>query len=181
MAHLPIWYLGEVPIADCDKAFSELISLPPGDATMGITGEEKDQKTRDTIIRFADHSHWFGKMMLDYGNLANRECNWGWITEGYEAIQFAEYRENQHYHWHVDNFPLSGNIIDRKITVVCLMNDPTEFEGGGLELRLYQEYSTVLKKGSIVAFPSIIEHRVLPVTKGIRYSATMWVNGPRFR
>ena len=62
------------------------------------------------------------------------------------------------------------------------MNDPSEFEGGKLEMRFEQKEHTVpLNKGTIVAFPSFIEHRVTPVTSGTRYTATMWVNGPRLR
>jgi PKHD-type hydroxylase len=181
MSHLPIWYLGEVPIEECDKAFSDLLAITPKDATMGKDGEAKDHLTRSTTVRFAPKDHWFGQVMLKFGNLANANCNWGWNIDNYEAIQFAEYGEGQHYHWHVDNFPLSGASIDRKVSVVCLMNDPSEFEGGVLQFRLYEEYTPELKKGSIIAFPSVVEHRVLPVTKGIRYSATMWINGPRFR
>jgi len=49
------------------------------------------------------------------------------------------------------------------------------------KVRLYNNYTAPLEKGTIIAFPSILEHRVIPVTSSIRYSATMWFNGPRFR
>ena len=181
MSHLPIWYLGEVPVEQCDKAFSELMALPPKDATMGKVGESIDHLTRNTTIRFAPQEQWFGTLMMNYGYLANKDCNWGWDINSHEAIQFAEYGAGQHYHWHTDNFPLSGAQTDRKITVICLMNDPLEFKGGTLQFRLYQEYTPELKKGSIISFPSIIEHRVLPIIEGVRYSATMWISGPRFK
>jgi PKHD-type hydroxylase len=48
-------------------------------------------------------------------------------------------------------------------------------------MRLYSEYTAPLVKGSMIAFPSILEHRVTPVLSGVRYSATMWFNGPRFK
>ena len=181
MTHLPLWYLGEIPVEECDKAFLELMEITPKDATMGVEGEAKDHLTRNTSIRFADHSHWFGKHLLEWGNLANQSCNWKYQIDSHEAIQFAEYGTGQHYHWHVDNFPLSGKETDRKITVICIMNDPSEWEGGELEFCMFEKHIPKLKKGSIIAFPSLIQHRVLPVTKGKRYSATMWVNGPRFR
>jgi PKHD-type hydroxylase len=63
--------------------------------------------------------------------------------------------------------------------VVCLLNDG--FEGGEFEVRLYNDYKAPLVKGTMIAFPSILEHRVLPVLSGLRYSATMWFSGPRFR
>jgi PKHD-type hydroxylase len=62
------------------------------------------------------------------------------------------------------------------------MNDTSEFEGGDLQLRFGgQEYTAPLAKGSVIAFPSFIEHRVTPVILGLRYTATMWVNGAEFR
>jgi PKHD-type hydroxylase len=94
-------------------------------------------------------------------------------------VQFAEYGPEQHYAWHTDTFTLSGKPIERKVSVVCLLND--DFEGGEFEVRLYNNYQAPLKKGTMIAFPSILEHRVVPVTSGIRYSATVWFNGPRFR
>jgi PKHD-type hydroxylase len=181
MSHLPIWYLGEFPAEDCDKAMSEFMQIPPKDASMGKEGDQLDYTFRNTTVRFVDRMHWFGLNMLSYGNLANQECKWGWETDSYEAMQFAEYSVGQKYNWHVDNFPLHGGEKDRKITVVCLMSDPSEFDGGELQLRLYGEFTPPLKKGYIIAFPSVIEHQVTPVTRGVRYTATMWLSGPRFK
>ena len=61
------------------------------------------------------------------------------------------------------------------------MNNPTEFEGGQFQVKLYQDYTAPLLKGSVIAFPSFLEHRVIPIESGVRYSATMWLNGPRFK
>jgi len=181
MSHLPIWYLGQASIEDCDKAFAEYMLLPTRNATMGIKSDNVDHSQRNTTIRFSDKENWFGHMMYKYALLANVDCSWGWEVNDHEAVQFAEYGINQKYNWHVDNFPLSGAPTDRKITVICLMNDPSEFEGGELQIRLYGEFTPELKKGSLIAFPSVLEHRVTPVTKGVRYSSTMWLSGPRFR
>jgi len=81
----------------------------------------------------------------------------------------------------VDNFPLQGLDLDRKITVVCLLSELTEFSAGELQIRLYSDYSAPLVKGSVIAFPSILQHRVTPVTFGLRKTATMWLSGPKFR
>lgn len=148
---------------------------------MGADGEEFDQKYRDTAVRFADSNHWFEIFMRQQAFAGNQECKWDYDVTEHENIQFAEYGPEQHYNWHVDVFPLSGMPMDRKITVVCLLNDPSEFTGGEFQIRLYSEYTAPLVKGSIIAFPSILEHRVVPITSGIRKSATMWFRGPRFR
>ena len=72
----------------------------------------------------------------------------------------------------------------RKISLVCLLNDPSEFEGGELELsfnkpNLNETTIAPLKQGTIIAFPSFIPHRVKEVTKGKRINAVSWVHGDR--
>lgn len=181
MAHLPIWYVGAVPAELCDEAVEEFSKIPSKDAAMGNDGQERDHKHRNTTVRFANRGHWFENYMKHFADLGNQECKWDYDVRDYENIQFAEYGPEQHYHWHVDVFPLLGASTDRKLTVVCLLNDPSEFTGGEFQIRLYSEYTAPLIKGSVIAFPSFLEHRVVPVTSGIRKSATMWLNGPRFR
>lgn len=181
MSHLPIWYLGKIQQDICDQIIDELSQFPHRDATMGADGESQDAQQRSTTVVFADQDYWFSETMEKFAFEANKTCNWDYLIDSREAIQFAKYGVNQHYGWHVDTFPLAGKPTDRKVSVVCLLNDPSEFEGGQFQTRLYQEYTVLLEKGSMIAFPSSIEHRVIPVTSGFRYSATMWLHGPRFR
>lgn len=181
MAHLPIWYMGSVGHEVCDRAVADFSSLPSRDATMGSDGSELDHGHRNTTVRFAEPSHWFEPLMMDVASTGNLQCKWHFHTNRHEQIQYAEYGPEQHYNWHVDVFPLSGMPTDRKLTVVCLLNDPSEFTGGEFQIRLYSEYTAPLAKGSVIAFPSFLEHRVTPVTSGVRKSATIWLQGPRFR
>jgi len=181
MSHLPIWYMGSVDPELCEKATAEFAALPVKDASMGVNGEEFDHKFRNTAIRFAGPNHWFEEHMKQFMVTGNRECKWDFEVTNNESIQYAEYGPEQHYNWHVDVFPLAGLPMDRKITAVCLLNDPSEFTGGEFQIRLYSDYTAPLVKGSIIAFPSFLEHRVTPVTSGLRKSATIWFRGPRFR
>lgn len=179
MSHLPIWYLGKLDNDTCNQAIAELSGIEVKDAAMGIDGAEKNTNTRNTNVRFAEQDFWLAKDLSNLAMQANTQCKWDYDITSSENVQFAEYGPEQHYAWHTDTFTLSGNPIDRKITVVCLLND--EFEGGQFQVRLYNDYDVPLEKGTMIAFPSILEHRVIPVTSGIRYSATMWFSGPRFR
>jgi PKHD-type hydroxylase len=179
MAHLPLWYLGKLDSDTCNRIVAEMSGIEVRFAAMGIDGEGKDAKTRDTNVRFASSDYWLNSVFESFAREANQVCKWDYDFTGHENIQFAEYGPEQHYTWHTDTFALAGAPTDRKITVVCLLND--EFEGGQFQVRLYNDYTAPLEKGTIIAFPSILEHRVIPVTSGIRYSATMWFNGPRFR
>lgn len=180
--HLPIWNLGFIPSAVCDIASEEYMQIEPKDASMGVSGDEVSHLNRNTTVRFAPTlDHWFGNMMRGFGLHANTACKWGFDLTGHEAVQYAHYGLEQHYDWHIDNFPLMGLETDRKVSVVCLMSDPSEFQGGELQLRFRQEYTAPLVKGAVIAFPSTVKHRVTPVTAGARISATMWLNGPRMR
>jgi PKHD-type hydroxylase len=179
MSHLPIWYLGKLDNEMCDQVVAEMSSSDLQDAAMGITGGDINKSTRNTSVKFAESNYWLADRFTDFAAEANQNCKWDYIVNGKENLQFAKYGPEQHYAWHTDIFTLSGAQTDRKVSVVCLLND--EFEGGEFELRLYQDYVVPLEKGTMIAFPSILEHRVKPVTSGLRCSATMWFYGPRFR
>jgi PKHD-type hydroxylase len=179
--HLPIWLLGKVPSEVCDIAVQEFELIKAQDAAMGESGENVTHSYRDTSVRFAEPDHWFGGILYEHALKANRDTGWDYEISFHENLQYAKYGENQHYNWHVDNFPLSGKAYERKVTAVCLLNDPSEFEGGEFLVKLYQEYAAPLEKGTIIAFPSLLEHCVTPVTSGVRASATIWLNGKRMK
>ena len=179
MAHLPLWYTAEMDSDTCNQIIAELSGIEVREATMGVSGTDKNLSSRNTNIRFGGADYWLGDKFEQFALEANKACRWEYHITGRENVQLAEYGPEQHYAWHTDTFTLAGNPTERKITVVCLLND--EFEGGEFQVRLYSDYTAPLKKGTMIAFPSILEHRVIPVTSGVRYSATMWFNGPRFR
>jgi PKHD-type hydroxylase len=179
MSHLPLWCLGKIDGDICNQIIAEMSGIEARDASMGLNGAEKNSAFRSTKVRFGVENYWLNDQFESFAIHANKECKWEYHVTGRENIQFAEYGPEQHYAWHTDTFALSGKPTDRKITVVCLLND--EFEGGEFQVRLYNDYTAPLEKGTIIAFPSILEHRVVPVISGVRYSATMWLNGPRFR
>lgn len=179
MSHLPIWYMGQLGDEMCDRVVAELSPEEVKEATLGADGTDTNLQTRKTAVRFAPQGYWLEGIFERFAVEANKQCGWEYHITGAERVQLAEYGAEHHYTWHTDTFTLSGKPLDRKVTVVCLLNDA--FEGGEFEVRLYSDYAAALKKGSMIAFPSILEHRVKPVISGTRFSATMWFNGPRFR
>ncbi len=179
MSHLPIWYMGQLGDEMCDRIVSELHVKETAEATLGVDGAQTNDGTRKTKVHFAEAGYWLEGIFERFAMEANKTCKWDYHVTGSERVQFAEYNPGHHYTWHTDTFTLCGKPEDRKITVVCLLND--EFEGGDFEVRLYNDYNAQLKKGTMIAFPSILEHRVTPIITGTRYSATMWFSGPRFR
>jgi PKHD-type hydroxylase len=82
------------------------------------------------------------------------------------------------YGWHQDY----GGEISRKLSLVLQLSDPSEYEGGNLQVKTSSEPQTVKKqRGFIAAFPSYVLHQVTPVTKGNRQSLVAWVSGPQFK
>jgi hypothetical protein len=178
MSHLPIWYKKQLGDNICERIVTELSSVPLKDGTLD-DGTYSDPVIRKTKVCFAPQGYWLENIFESFALEANKTCGWEYHITGAERVQFAEYGVSSHYRWHTDTFILGGKPQERKISVVCLLNDA--FEGGEFEMRLHSEYTANLKKGTMIAFPSILEHRVTPVISGIRQSATMWFSGPRFR
>ncbi len=63
--------------------------------------------------------------------------------------------------------------------MTLLLNDPSEFEGGDLEIA--NETLSPMKQGHATIFASFLQHRVTPITKGVRKSLVMWFGGTPFR
>lgn len=94
-------------------------------------------------------------------------------------IQYTVYDEGYYYGWHLDVGPSNSC---RKLSVVVQLSDPEEYEGGDLQIQNggKDPVSVEKKKGTVIIFPSYLLHQVTPVTKGIRRSLVLWVEGPPF-
>ena len=101
-----------------------------------------------------------------------------------EPAQFTEYPKGGFYDWHMDlnAFGQNGEHPIRKISMTCLLSDPSEFTGGDLMFSDSGKQEPLkLKQGQAMFFASFMRHRVAPVKKGIRRSLVMWFGGPPFK
>jgi len=99
-----------------------------------------------------------------------------------EPAQFTEYPKGGFYDWHMDsdtNFAHEPTV--RKISMTCLLSDPSDFKGGELEFMDKGKKADDLKQGQAIFFASFLRHRVAPVKKGVRRSLVMWFGGPPLR
>lgn len=101
-----------------------------------------------------------------------------------EKIQLTNYDSAEHgmYGWHVD-MGHSTYSPCRKLSMVMQLSNPSEYEGGILELKVINDIPIKVKKqrGLIIAFPSWSLHQVTPVTSGSRQSLVAWISGPAFK
>ena len=98
-----------------------------------------------------------------------------------EYAQYTEYPEGGFYNWHMDlDTNMSKEPPVRKISMTLILSAEDEFEGGGLEI---QKPGNIIKpkQGHAVFFASFINHRVIPVTRGIRKSLVVWFGGEPFK
>ena len=151
------------------------------------TDNKLDTDIRKSKIKWLppqeDTTEWIYERLMDMSLDANWNM-WGFdLHHIRDAIQYTEYHENKEgeYKWHQDMgaFPLNY----RKISIVVQLSDPSEYEGGELQIMRDSREPITLpnQKGAVIMFPSYMLHRVTPVTKGVRKSLVLWVGGSTFR
>jgi PKHD-type hydroxylase len=98
-----------------------------------------------------------------------------------ENFQYTVYHgsEGGHYDWHVDHGPLA---VPRKLSMTVQLTDPSEYQGCELQFCAGGDIEIAPReRGTVVAFPSYVLHRVTPVISGTRRSLVVWTTGPKFR
>lgn len=168
---------------ECEKIIQLGESLNPSRAvTYGETASTPStvRKSNVSWITPSAESEWLFRRMTDLVNHSNDKFFkfdlWGFA----EGFQFTKYEAPEgHYDRHIDKTYAQ---VSRKLSVVIQLTDPSEYEGG--DLNLYTGIDPIpMKKGlgNACLFPSYMMHQVTPVTKGTRYSLVAWVTGPQFR
>ena len=176
------------------------------DTKKGITDKDRitgakpihgiDKKVRISDIVWTE-DQWIYDTIWPYMQEANEQAGWKYDIRAAEDMQITRYKKGGFYYFHKDgkgdhlsayNKPdnefLHGNV--RKLSMTVLLND--NYKGGEFQFTEYGKEQCEIstpeefnKIGSIIVFPSDVEHRVAPVTKGIRYSLVVWFLGPPFK
>ena len=126
---------------------------------------------------------------------ANEKAGWKFDITKCENLQLTRYKEGGFYNFHIDGqgdhlaVYTSNNLrkgLCRKLSMTIVLN--SDYEGGQFQFSSYKNEKCIIaippnleKTGSIIVFPSFIEHRVAPITKGVRYSLVVWFLGPPFK
>jgi len=176
----------------CERIISLASLLPEKQAVVGSAdvNQRMDTQVRRAKIR------WLNGAMPDFKDFyldvvdmfrdSNRRAFGAELWHLHE-MQFTQYdaADEGFYTWHNDVLWDSPNCGHRKLSMVIQLSDPSEYEGGDLEiqpLHLGSPDPVVLRKqGNVIVFPSFLLHRVNPVTKGTRYSLVAWMEGPKWR
>jgi len=157
----------------------------PQTAQVGMNkpGGGTDTKKRITTISWIPFKE-MGHMYQDLNKFIQK-CNENHFGFGdvriTENAQFTEYPEGGFYDWHMDcDVNMAHEPPVRKISMTLLLNDPSEFEGGDLEVMAPGKF-VELKQGHAICFASFLNHRVNKVKRGMRQSLVVWFGGKPFR
>jgi len=172
--------------AELDRIEAYGDSLAPEAAVVLSDNVEGDVRQKIRITQTAwlpqnDQTKWFYDKMQAVIRALN-EQSYKYDLRGFsENFQYTVYRdaEGGHYDWHVDHGPLP---VQRKLSISLQLSDSDAYEGCDLQFVAGNKTETAPRgRGTIIAFPSYILHRVTPVTRGVRKSVVVWTTGPNFR
>ena len=166
---------------ECNTIIKLGKDLPHEEGNVGFGAKNKiDHKIRRNKISWIPFSKakWmYSKIEHWMHTVNNKHMGFNQLQIG-EYAQFTKYSKKEHYDWHVDSSDeMSKSPPVRKMSMIILLNDPKEFKGGELQI-VNKKKLMPLKQGYGVFFASFIAHRVVPLTKGNRFSLTMWFGGP---
>jgi PKHD-type hydroxylase len=162
-----------------DKAKNCSQNAQVGSSSQGKVNESIRRSKTDWISNSQETNWLFSRL----GNIASKLNSdyFGFDLVGFgEALQLTHYDqiENGMYGWHQDY----NAQVSRKLSLVLQLSDPSEYEGGNLQIMTGMQPINVKKeRGLLVAFPSYVVHQVTPVTQGTRQSLVAWISGPQFK
>jgi len=176
----------------CKSVLDLGLTLPFQTAALGVDGigSKVDDTYRRSNIRFIEKQDQRFEFLYDemWKDVIGINDEWFNVhISKLDYIQLAEYTEQQQgeYKRHHDVFWVNGDPkYHRQLSAVIQLSDPADYDGGDLQFFDVNESPNpeyIRNQGSIVFFPSFIHHGVSPVTRGTRYSLTLWFDGPKWK
>lgn len=159
-----------------------------GDLLRGAMDKDVRSVEMNAFDRNSENEYIFNRIFGASIDINNRFFNFGLFgVEPFLICKYSGGDRRDHYVWHSDSLLAApGEPWQRKLSLSVLLNDPSEFEGGRLEVSVDQgdqptwSHEYFKKAGDAVWFPSFMRHRVTPVTRGTRYTLVTWIAGPRW-
>ena len=123
---------------------------------------------------------WIYERIAEAVREANRKYRFE-IVGMMDPLQFLRYdgETRDEIAWHTDCG--EGANTTRKLSLTVQLSDPAEYDGGDLEFMGLPSSSFSRHRGAAILFPSLLAHRIAPVTRGVRHSLVAFFNGPPFR
>lgn len=171
--------------AECDEIVRIGQELFPREEAI-LQDQYKESSIRKGHVSWfnadVEATHWVYQRLTDAVVLVN-QGNWRFDLEAIEPLQFTMYDEPlDNYDVHIDMLITTGRATTRKLSFSVQLTAESEYTDCDLELIAGPKaFQAPRDQGSVTFFPSILLHKVTPITSGKRYSLVGWVAGPRFR
>ena len=157
-----------------EPEIEDIIEL--GDALVLSEGKIKDDRvdhsirnTRIAWIHPNTETHWlFDRAIVIFSS----SLPFGTL----QSMQYTVYdSKGSHYDWHRD-IGNGDEIMKARVNVgIVQLSSPSEYKGGVLQIKYEDQVIDVMKtKGMVTTFPIQLEHKVSPVTSGVRKTLIMW-------
>jgi PKHD-type hydroxylase len=181
--HPCAWMQGAFSWDECDEIIK--IGKKGELKTAAIINQKKDQDINDirlSEVRWVHPSEaeWIYAKMTGVVQALNEQYFGFDLFNFGEAMQFTEYTApGGHYTWHTD---MALNFSPRKLSIILQLTDPDEYEGGEFEYWQGNNPDKIENsRGTVIAFPSYMLHRIKPMISGTRNSLVAWISGPQFK
>jgi PKHD-type hydroxylase len=153
------------------------LKLEPSEIINDYTDGDVNTKIRESNQVFYPYYKKFPFLLEKMSKLLNQYI----FVKGFDLdfensqFQFTEYHPGGHFDWHRDSYGKKITDYDRYCSLVIQLNDG--YGDGDLQIKDEQNEIQTVEKGigNLILFLSNIEHRVVPVKSGIRYTLVNWV------
>jgi PKHD-type hydroxylase len=178
-----VWWEGAFTNQELDWLQQKARAAEQTATVGGVAGSAVDNNVRRSQVSWLDNNpntKWVFEKLGYVVSQLNADYFRFDLTGFGETLQLTNYdqSENGMYGWHQDY----GAKVSRKLSLTVQLTDPSEYEGGNLQIMTTGTPVNARKqRGLIVAFPSYVLHQVTPVTQGSRQSLVAWVSGPAFK
>jgi PKHD-type hydroxylase len=151
------------------------------DASDGVRVRGDIRVTQTAWMEHNSESKWIYDRVQSVTRALNDRVYQFALSGFSEHLQYTIYHgtEGGHYDWHVDQGPLRTR---RKLSISVQLSDSSQYEGCELQFYAGNQIETAPRdRGTVIAFPSYVLHRVTPCTKGTRKAIVAWTTGPQFK
>lgn len=168
---------------ECERIISSAMENSPLESYVGA-GIVDNNIRKNRVIFLPSHDdryRWAFDKIAQCAISLNRQF-WNFDLSFVETLQFTIYdRDQDFYTAHMDT---GHNVPEqRKLSLVVQLSEPDSYVGSDLQLHScgMEFFNTVRDRGTIIAFPSYMVHRVSPLLSGTRFSLVSWVCGPPYK
>ena len=184
MRQYAYWYLNSLYLP---SEVSDIVTCFEQNYNPDINDRPAENTSKTSTVKIAD---WYKvKHLLNRSHEASKFINSSQI--GYDLFDMTDFHCANYnvydsatlgkYDWHID---ASRDEAPTDIKLTVVINVSTEpYEGGEFEIfrQKVVPVPEINTPGSVLIFPSFWNHRVLPVTSGVRRTVSYWIEGPKFR